>query len=247
MDWDWGVFWRYLFDPRMADAAVITLAVAVLAQALATIIGFIVALGLRSKAPAGRWLAGGYIWLFRGTPPLVQLLLFYFGLPELGIRLTVFEAGISALSLYGAAYMAEIIRAGLESIDRGQVEAARSLGFSRALTMRSVLLPQALRVILPPFGNELTGMMRTTSLLSVISFQELLRVTTLAINETFQPIELYSVAALYYLAMTTGWMYVQQILEDRLTPGRRRPRGTSGQSPTRIDEIGQVSRDTALP
>jgi len=247
MDWDWSVFWRYLVDPRMADAAVITLGVATLAQALATIVGFVVALGLRSRARAGRLLAGFYIWLFRGTPPLVQLLLFYFGLPELGIRLTVFEAGISALSLYGAAYMAEIIRAGLESIDRGQAEAARSLGFSRALTMRSVLLPQALRVILPPFGNEFTGMMRTTSLLSVISFEELLRVTTLAINETFQPIELYSVAALYYLAMTTGWMYVQRVLENRLTPGRTRPRTPGGRPPTSLQEIGQVSSDAALP
>ena len=242
MDWDWEVFWRYLFDPRMAEAALVTFGVATLAQAIATVIGFIVALGLRAKLRAVNLLAEGYIWLFRGTPPLVQLLLFYFGLPQLGLRLTVFEAGVAGLSLYAGAYMAEIIRSGLQSIDTGQAEAARSLGFSRSLTMRSVLLPQALRVILPPFGNEFTSMMRTTSLLSVISFEELLRVTTLAINEVFRPIELYSVAAIYYLLMTTGWMYVQRTIEDRLTPGRKRNDQKNGAAPPpNLQELGQVS------
>jgi polar amino acid transport system permease protein len=241
MDWDWGVFWQYLFDPRMATAALVTLGVAALAQAFATIIGFLVALGLRARSRPISLLAGGYVWLFRGTPPLIQLLLFYFGLPQLGVRLSVFEAGVGALSLYAAAYMAEIIRAGLESIDKGQVEAARSLGYSRALTMRAVLLPQALRVILPPFGNEFTSMMRTTSLLSVISFEELLRVTTLAINDIFRPIELYSVAAVYYLLMTTGWMYVQRHLEHRLAPGgaRRGRIGENAGGPSQLEELGE--------
>ena len=240
MSWDWEVFWHYLFDPRMAAAALVTLSVATLAQALATALGFVVALGLRARSRPLNVLAGAYIWLFRGTPPLIQLLLFYFGLPQLGLRLSVFEAGVGALSLYAAAYMAEIIRAGLESIDKGQVEAARSLGYSRGLTTRAVLLPQALRVILPPFGNEFTSMMRTTSLLSVISFEELLRVTTLAINEIFRPLELYSVAALYYLVMTTGWMYVQKYIEHRLAPGPlrgRRSEGSAGQ--TQLRELGQ--------
>ena len=241
MTWDWEVFWHYLFDPRMAAAALVTLGVATLAQAFATAIGFLVALGLRARSRPLNLVAGGYIWLFRGTPPLIQLLLFYFGLPQLGLRLSVLEAGIGALSLYAAAYMAEIIRAGLESIDRGQVEAARSLGYSRGLTMRAILLPQALRVILPPFGNEFTSMMRTTSLLSVISFEELLRVTTLAINEIFRPLELYSVAALYYLLMTTSWMCVQRYIEHRLKPGRagggRIGGGVTG--PSRLQELGQ--------
>lgn len=166
---------------------------------------------------------------------------FDFGLPQLGLRLNVLEAGVAALSLYAAAYMAEIIRAGLELIDKGQAEAARSLGFSRGLTMRSVPLPQALRVILPPFGNEFTSMMRTTSLLSVISFEELLRVTTLAINEIFRPLELYSVAAVYYLLMTTGWMYVQILLERRLTPGQSRGGKVRNGSdaPSKLQELGQ--------
>jgi polar amino acid transport system permease protein len=145
----------------------------------------------------------------------VLLLLAYFGLPQLGIRLGVLEAGLICLSMYSAAYMAEIVRAALGAIDRGQVEAARSLGMSRAETMRSILLPQAIRLILPPFGNEFASMMRTTSLLSVISFEELLRATNMIINQTFRPLELYAVAALWYLAMATAWMAIQAVLERR--------------------------------
>ena len=175
----------------MAAAAWTTIVVATLAQAGATLVGFLVAVGSRSRLTAVSFAAGLYVWLFRGVPPLVLLLLFYFGLPQLGLRLSVLQAGLLGLSLYAAAYMAEIIRTALASVEPGQIEAARSMGLSPIETMGSVILPQAVRVFLPPFGNEFTSMMRTTSLLSVISFEELLRVTTLAINETFQPLELY--------------------------------------------------------
>lgn len=221
MDWSSETFVTYLFDQRMAKAALVTLAVACAAQFIATAVGFVVALATRARNVVLRFLGGAYIWMFRGTPPLVQLLLFYFGLAQLGLRLSVLEAGLLGLGLYAGAYMAEIIRAGLESVDAGQVDAARSLGFSRFEMLRSILLPQAVRVMLPPFGNEFTSMMRTTALLSVISFEELLRVTTLAINEVFRPLELYSVAALYYLAMTTAWMVIQSWLERRFAAGQR--------------------------
>lgn len=221
MDYRLDVFWSYLFDARIISGALITIGVAILAQTLATLIGFVVALGLMARQPFALP-AQVYLWTFRGIPPLVILLMFYFGLPQLGLRLSVFYAGVLGLSLYASAYMAEIIRTGLQSVDRGQIEAARSQGYSRFETMRSVVLPQAVRIILPPFGNEFTSMMRTTSLLSVISFEELLRVTTLAINQTFRPLELYSVAALYYLAMTTGWMLIQARLEANAARGRRR-------------------------
>ena len=227
MIWDSKVFGTYLFDPRIVQAAGVTIAVATGAQICATLLGFIVALCARARSSALNLLAFAYIWLFRGMPPLIQLLLLYFGLPALGIRLSVLEAGLIGLTLSAAAYMAGIVRAALESIDHGQVEAARSLGFSRAMTMRTILLPQAARVILPPFGNEFMSMMRTTSLLSVISFEELLRVTTLAINETFRPLELYSVAALYYLAMTTAWMLIQSLLERRYAIRGSRLQGVS--------------------
>jgi polar amino acid transport system permease protein len=240
MIWSGEVFWTYLTDPRIVAAAGVTILVATAAQAAATVIGFVLALGLRSGVRAVRWAVGAYVWLFRGTPPLVQLLLVYFGLPQFGLRLTVLQAGLLCLSLYGAAYMAEIVRAALAAIDRGQVEAACSMGFSRAETMRSILLPQALRLVLPPFGNEFASMMRTTSLLSVISFEELLRATNMIINQTFRPLELYAVAALWYLAMATVWMAVQAVLERRAAldppPGggiarflRRSPPSLTGQ------------------
>lgn len=221
MIWDWSFFFAYLGDPRIVAAAGTTLAVAAVAQVIATVIGVAAALALRSPFVALRGLVNGYVWLFRGTPPLVQLLLFYFGLAQLGLRLSVLQASLACLGLYGGAYMTIFVRTALDSIDKGQVEAARSLGLSRLDTLRDVLMPQALRVLLPPFGNEFASMMRTTSLLSVISFEELLRVTNQAINQTFRPLELYAVAALYYLAMTTLWMLVQHRLERRLDTGRR--------------------------
>lgn len=221
MIWDFDTFWTYLFSREIAMAALVTLTVATVAQILATIIGFAIALMLLGNRPV-HVVARAYIWVFRGTPPLVLLLLFYFGLAQLGLRLSVLQAGVAGLTLYASAYMAEIFRAAFETIDRGQHEAAWSLGYSRTETMRSILLPQALRIILPPLGNEFTSMMRTTSLLSVISFQELLRVTSMAINETFRPFELYSVAALYYLAMTTGWMLIQHRIERLAAHGDRR-------------------------
>jgi len=224
MDFSGEVFLSYLVDPRITRAAVVTLVVATAAQGAATVVGFLLALGARSRAAALRFLAEAFVWIFRGMPPLLLLLMFYFGLPQLGLRLSVLQAGLLGLSLYGGAYMAEIIRGALGSIDKGQIEAARSMGLSRAETMRSVLLPQAVRLILPPFGNEFSSMMRTTSLLSVISFEELLRATNMIINENFRAMELYGVAAVYYLAMVTAWMGVQAALERRFAIGGQ-PRG----------------------
>lgn len=223
MIWSAEVFWTYMVDARIATAAGVTIMIAAAAQSAAAVIGFVLALGMRSRIMAVVAAARAYVWLFRGTPPLLLLLLFYFGLPQLGLRLGVLEAGLLCLSLYAGAYMAEIVRAALAAIDRGQVEAARSLGMSRAETMRSILLPQAVRLILPPFGNEFASMMRTTSLLSVISVEELLRATNMIINQNFRPLELYAVAALYYLAMATVWMAAQWALERRFSLGRRNP------------------------
>lgn len=229
MDFQFQVFWDYLFQGRFMIAAGVTLLVAIAAQAIGVVLGLILALCGMSRFSPLRWFAAGYIWLWRGTPPLVQLLLLYFGLPQLGIRLSVLEAGLIGLGFYAASYMAEIIRSGLQSISPDQTHAARAMGFSRLQTIRYVVLPQAVRVMLPPFGNEFASMMRTTSLLSVISFEELLRVTRIAINETYRVIELYSVAAIYYLAMYSAWLFVQALLE-RVAARGMAPRSQSAQS-----------------
>lgn len=213
MNFSSDVFFEYLFQERFALAAGVTLSVAIVAQTIGVVIGFVLALFSLSRFRGLRWIAATYIWIWRGTPPLVQLFLLYFGLPQLGIRLSVIEAGLIGLGFYAASYMSEIIRAGIQSIHPDQLQAARAMGFSRFEAMRYVILPQAFRVILPPFGNEFASMMRTTSLLSVISFEELLRVTRIAINETYNVIELYSVAAVYYLLMYSAWIFVQSWLE----------------------------------
>ena len=229
MSWSWETFLAYVADPLFVRAAVTTIWVAVVSQVIGVVVGLGVALMQLARNPALRFVANVHVWFWRGSPLLVQLFLLYFGLPQLGIRLNVIEAGLIGLGLNASAFMAEIIRGTILAIDRGEIEAARSLGMSRGQTMRRVILPQAARLIVPPLGNEFLSNLRTTSLLSVISFEELLRVTTLAINETFRATELYAVAALYYLAMTTVWTLIQAGIERRLgvatgrdrTPGPR--------------------------
>ncbi|MCP4384787.1 MAG: amino acid ABC transporter permease [Hyphomicrobiales bacterium] len=219
MIFSFEVFAEYLGQSRFAIAAGVTLLIAIAAQTIGVLIGLVLALFSLSRFSALRWIAATYIWIWCSTPPLVQLFLLFFGLPQLGIRLSPIEAGLIGLGFHAASYMAEIIRAGIQSVDTDQMQAARAMGFSRLRAMRYVILPQALRVILPPFGNEFASMMRTSSLLSVISIEELLRVTRIAINETYQVIELYSVAAVYYLAMYTMWIVVQAWLERVATRG----------------------------
>ena len=219
MNWSAETFYAYLGDPRFVNAAFVTLWVAVVSQAIGVVVGFCVALMQLSQNPVVRRVAHVYVWFWRGSPLLVQLFLLYFGLPQLGIKLNVIEAGLIGLGLNASGFMAEIVRGAILAVDRGEIEAARSLGISRWKTLWYVVLPQAFRIIIPPLGNEFLSNLRTTSLLSVISFEELLRVTTLAINETFRAVELYSVAAVYYLAMTTVWTLIQSRLERRFSTG----------------------------
>ena len=219
MDWSWETVQSYIGDPLFVNAAFVTVWVAVVSQAIGVVVGLIVAIGQISNNSVLRKIAYSYVWFWRGSPLLAQLFLLYFGLPQFGIHLSVIEAGLIGLGLNASGFMAEIIRGALLSIDRGQLEAARSLGMSQRATMWYTIMPQAIRLVIPPLGNEFNGNLRTTSLLSVISFEELLRVTTLAINETFRPIELYFVASLYYLAMTSVWTIIQMNLERRFGKG----------------------------
>jgi polar amino acid transport system permease protein len=216
------VFLEHLIQPRFAIVAGITLLVAVAAQAIGTVIGLILALFALSRWRSLRWISAAYVWLWRGTPPLVQLFLLYFGLPQIGIRLGVLEAGLIGLGCYAGAYMTEIIRSAVQTVAPDQMQAARAMGMSWLQAMRHVILPQSARLMLPPFGNEFASMMRTTSLLSVISFSELLRVTRMAINETYAVLELYAVAAFWYLLMYSAWIVVQRQLERAAARGTLR-------------------------
>jgi polar amino acid transport system permease protein len=187
-----------------------------------------------------RSISGFYVWFFRGTPLLVQMFLIYFGTPYLfGVDLFPNDvhlgfislrggvlAGIVALSINEGAYMSEIVRAGILSVDSGQTEAAKSLGMTYGLTMRRIVLPQALRVIIPPLGNEFNNMLKTTSLMAVIAVTELFRVAQGVYAVTFKPFEVFLGVAVYYLALTTIWSLIQSFIERRL-----------GASTTRGEEV----------
>jgi polar amino acid transport system permease protein len=166
--------------------------------------------------------AGAYIWFFRGSPLLVQVLLLWDGLPRIvpGLLLPSWAVIVIAFSLNEGAYMAEITRAGITSVDPGQMEAAKSLGMRYALAMRRIILPQAARVIIPPLGNEFNNMLKTTSIASVIGLEELTGTAEIFGSPTFSIFELLIVATFYYLLLTTVWGYIQKWLENRLDPDR---------------------------
>jgi polar amino acid transport system permease protein len=192
------------------------------------ILGLFTALGKMSKFAPLRWISDAYIWYFRGTPLLVQMMLLYFGLgvmhiydfPDIHLGLITIsgavQAGTFALAVNEGAYMAEIVRAGIEAIDPGQMEAAKSLGMTFGQAMKRIVLPQAIKVIIPPLGNEFNNMMKTTSLMQVISAGELFFAYTQVNARLFKPFELFIAASLYYLLLTTIWSLIQNRIEANL-------------------------------
>jgi polar amino acid transport system permease protein len=223
-------FTHLLFSPpsSFVKGAITTVYLAVISQALGVVIGLALALCRRSKRMPLRVFASGYIWLIRGTPLLVQAILIYDGISTLGVYsfnsiqilgLTVsgvIQAGIITLSINEGAYMAEIMRAAIDSVDRGQSEAAESLGMRRHQAMRHVVLPQAMRIVIPPLGNEFNNMLKVTSLLSVIGLQELFLAGQDYNSTYFKPFPIFIVVAIYYIVMTTVWAVIQSAIERRL-------------------------------
>jgi len=211
--WSWQGFTAYLFNSYLLGGAVTTVWLTVAAIAGGLVLGFGLAL---ARLSLRRWLNGPavfYIWLFRGTPLLVQLIIIYTGLPQLGLKLSVIESALVGLVLNEAAYLAEIIRGGIQAIPAGQVNASRAMGLTDAQTMRYIVMPQAMRLIVPTLGNSINGLLKTTSITSVISMEELLRRTQVLIQEKFMVLELFLVAALYYLLLTTLWDLAQRRIE----------------------------------
>jgi His/Glu/Gln/Arg/opine family amino acid ABC transporter permease subunit len=211
---DWGAIWYAA--PYMARGALVTLEISACAMALATVIGFI--LGLISASDLGvlKALVRIYVYFIRGTPALVQIFLVYFALPRIGLELSAFWSGVVALAFNSAGFIAEIVRAGLQSIDSGQSEAALSIGMTPRQSILFILLPQSLRRITPPLTNEMITLVKTSSLLSVISVFELTRSAQVIIAERFVPFELYFALAVYYLAMITLLSWCSEYVEARL-------------------------------
>jgi len=218
----WDVVWQFLFSGFILQAAWTTLWLSVVAQFCGVVFGLFIALMRMSRFPLLSRPASAYIWFFRGSPLLVQVLLLWDGLPKLAPRLLLpdFAVVLVAFSLNEGAYMAEIIRAGITSVDPGQTEAAKSLGMRYALAMRRIVLPQAARVIVPPLGNEFNNMLKTTSIASVIGLQELTGTAEIFGATNFTIFELLIVATFYYLFFTTVWGFIQNWNENRLNPDR---------------------------
>ena len=189
--------------PLLLVGAGVTIQITVLSTAIGFVIGLIVGVARISNLRLLRMLAEVYVEFFRGTPLLVQIFLFYFALPVItGQRIDPFIAAISACGINSGAYVAEIFRAGIQSVDDGQMEAGRSLGMTWLQTMRYIIVPQAFKRVIPPLGNEFIAMLKDSSLVSVIGFEELTRRGQLIIAKTYGSFEIWMSVAVIYLVMT---------------------------------------------
>jgi polar amino acid transport system permease protein len=258
--YDWPAVGKYLFDRRISEAAFITLQLTAFSMIGAILLGVILAVMRLSPNPIFKSVAWVYIWVFRGTPVYVQLV--FWGLlatiyPTLDIglpflppiaqlptdrALSTFWIAVIGLALNEAAYMSEIVRAGILSVDRGQEEAARALGMGWGLTMRRIIIPQAMRIIIPPTGNEVISMLKTTSLVTAVPFTLDLYTRSRDISaETFNPIPLLIVASLWYLFFTSLLMIGQYFLEKRFARGLERLNLKRGGGVTGEEAPGAIS------
>lgn len=233
MTWTWGAFWNYATSSQFVHGAVTTVWLTFASMGGAIIIGLLFAALHEAGNPLFRLVYYAYTTLIRGTPLLLQLVFVYTVLPLAGLKLSVAEAAILTLCVNEGAYEAEVIRTGLESIPVGQREAARITGFGYWQAMMVLVVPQAMRLVIPTIGNQINGMFKYTSLVSIISMSELFRVTQETADATFQFLVIYAVAAAYYLAMTGIWTAAQHLIERAV-----RVPGTQAARPKRVRATG---------
>ncbi|GAA2400684.1 ABC transporter permease subunit [Streptomyces coeruleofuscus] len=232
---NWGAIPDYFFDDRILDGVGKTLLLTVLSMVIGIVGGVMLAVMRLSKNPVTSSIAWFYIWFFRGTPVLVQLIVWFnlglvfeyinlgpFYKDEWSDFMTPFLTALLGLGLNEAAYMAEICRAGLLSVDEGQTEASHALGMSHARTLRRIVIPQAMRVIVPPTGNEVINMLKTTSLVSVVQYPELLRAAQDIGQTSGAPAEMLFLAAAWYLLLTSVFSIGQYYLERHYARGSSR-------------------------
>lgn len=211
------------FLPILLKGAVVTVEVTVLSFLLSSVIGLALALMRLSRVKAVSAAGATIVNIIRGLPIIVQLFYIYFVLPDIGIQLTAFQAGVIGLGIAYSAYQAENFRAGIEAVDPGQREAAQAMGMHGALIMRRVILPQAFRIALPPYGNTLVMMLKDSSLVSTITVAEMTRAGQLIASSTFQNMTVYTLVALLYLVMSLPLVFGLRRLERRMGAGRAKP------------------------
>ena len=214
MDFDFGLILNSL--PLLLLGAGITVQITLLSVAIGMVIGLLVGIARISGIKILQLAASVYVEFFRGTPLLVQIFIVYFALPQIiGHRVDPFFAAIAACGINSGAYISEIFRAGIQSIDSGQMEAGRSLGMSWGQTMRYIIVPQAFKRVIPPLGNEFIALLKDSSLVSVIGFEELMRRGQLIIAKTYASFEIWMSVAIIYLIMTFTISRLVAYLERR--------------------------------
>ncbi len=207
--------------PELLKGAVVTIEVSAAAFVLSGVLGLLV--GIIRLNPARRFLYGlasGYVAFIRGTPLLVQLFLLFFGLPQFGILLPAILCGVIGLGIYSGSYVSEVVRGAIQSIDRGQMEAARSLGMSYREAMWEVVLPQAFRRMLPPLGNETIALIKNSALVSLLTIDDVMREGQRIISTSFRALEVYLAVALIYFILTNAATWILRQIEKRMTVER---------------------------
>ena len=233
VNFDFSVVRDSLFQDTIVSGARNTLMISALAQLLGIGMGVVAAVARNLRIPIASQVASLYIWFFRGTPLLVQLIFWFSAMPQLApndfslwiftvrhdwFLLSPFYAALIGLSINEGAYMAEIVRSGIESIEKGQMDAAKALGMTNLQAMRHVILPQAARVTIPPTGNEFIAMLKNSSLASAIAYPELLYAGQRVYTRNYKVLELLAVISVWYLVLTTFFSVIQAEIEARLRP-----------------------------
>ena len=215
---EWSAIWRGL--PYLLQGAGLTILISALAMVLAVALGLVLAALTQVRGGVARPLVRAYVEVFRNTPLLIQIFIVYFGLPQLGLRLAPFASGLVALVVYAAAYNAEIFRAGLEAVPKGQHEAARSIGLGAWQAMRFVIVPQAIRIAFPALGNNLVSLVKNSSLVSTIGMVELMFVANDIAFNNFRTFEIYGAAALLYVLLVLALTRALHLAERRMARAR---------------------------
>lgn len=228
MHFDWTFFWDSLFQPSNAylHGLMLTIVISILAMVLGLILGLVLALMRLSHNGVLRFIAATYVWVLRGIPLLVTLVIIYLGLAAAGIYkfqdasvlgISIagsIQAALVGLTLNEGAYVSEIIRSAVAALPEGQLESSLAMGMTRASAMRWIILPQAVRTMIPPLGNQFNQLMKNTSLLSIIGVSEVFLITQSISSATFRTFEIFIVTGIYYLLLTTVWTFAQNALEN---------------------------------